>query len=224
MIQVAKKNLVTEVYSQMKNQIVSGVWPLGSKLPSESELVNTFNVSRNTIRGALHKLGAIGMIETRHGSGSYVSRTMANNDTSAMQFEFLSKSRIVDILEYRRIVDAECAYYAALRRDQDDLNQIRAAAQRMMDNVEDFQKYSEADLDFHMCIAKASKNEVFYSAIITIKQTLETHFVEMNYNIGTHFSAKDHWNIYQAIEQKDPDLAKLLMSRNIERSMQVLSE
>ena len=66
---IEKNNLVDEAYNQLLQMIASGEWVEGSKLPSESQLCETLGVSRNTVRVALSKLNALGLIESRQGFG-----------------------------------------------------------------------------------------------------------------------------------------------------------
>lgn len=220
-----RKTLVTETYLKMKGMIVCRVWDVGTKIPGEEMLSKQFGVSRNTIRCALQKLNALGMIETRHGSGSYVVRIVENENLSvAFQGSQLSHEKIIDILEFRRGIESESTFLATIRGDDSDLTKIRLSALSMMESIHNFRNYSDADLQFHLNIAKAAKNELFYTQMLNLKEMLETHFVEMNSSIGTQFSANDHWNIYQAIERREPDLAKMLMYSTIDRSIKVLME
>ena len=69
---ISRASIGDQVYQQMKDQIVNGEWKAGDRLPSENELAEQFGVSRVTVRGALQKLAALGLIETKLGDGSYV--------------------------------------------------------------------------------------------------------------------------------------------------------
>ena len=64
---VKKVNIGDQVYNQMKDQIMSGVWVPGEKIPSENQLMEVFGVSRGTVRQAIQKLSAVGLLETRRG-------------------------------------------------------------------------------------------------------------------------------------------------------------
>lgn len=220
-----KRTLVTDTYLSMKRMIVSKEWAVGSKIPCEEELSRQFQVSRNTVRCVLQKLNALGMIETRHGSGSYVVRSVENGNLStAFQSSRLNQKEIIGILEFRRGIESESTFLATLRGDESDLTKIRLSALSMVENIHNFRKYSDVDLEFHLNIARAAKNELFYTQMLNLKEMLETHFVEMNASIGTQFSANDHWNIYQAIERREAELAKMLMYSTIDRSIKILME
>lgn len=218
-------NLVTSAYLKMKNAIITKQWPVGSRIPGELQLAKQMGISRNTVRGALQRLNSIGMIETRHGSGSYVIRTIESADLTAPEFMApINKEEIIKLLEFRKGIEAEGAYLAAQKRTEKDLLEIKLAVTDMMSRTNDSKEYSEADVRFHLAISRATQNELFHSSMINLRSALETHFTEMNSTIGTQFSANDHWNIYMAIERKEAELAKVLMYCTIDRSIKVLRE
>ena len=70
---IQKVNVVEEIFDQLQSMLIEGTWKPGDKIPSENELSETFGVSRMTIRQALQKMKALGLIETRSGSGSFGS-------------------------------------------------------------------------------------------------------------------------------------------------------
>lgn len=71
---IQKVNVVEEIFDQLQSMLIEGTWKPGDKIPSENELSETFGVSRMTIRQALQKMKALGLIETRSGSGSFVRK------------------------------------------------------------------------------------------------------------------------------------------------------
>ncbi len=76
---VKKVNIGDQVYDQIKDQIISGSWASGEKIPSENQLMDIFGVSRGTVRQAIQKLSAVGLLETRRGEGSYVRQLGLTN-------------------------------------------------------------------------------------------------------------------------------------------------
>ncbi len=66
------ESLRSQVYMQLKNQLMAGVWKVGEKLPSENELCASLGVSRVTVRAAIQQLEILGLVETRHGDGNFV--------------------------------------------------------------------------------------------------------------------------------------------------------
>ena len=95
---VKKVNIGDQVYNQMKDQIMSGVWVPGEKIPSENQLMEVFGVSRGTVRQAIQKLSAVGLLETRRGEGSYVGQLgLANYFQSAVSAAFLNEDELKEV-------------------------------------------------------------------------------------------------------------------------------
>jgi len=69
---VKADSLRSQVYIQLKKRLMEGVWKIGEKLPSENELCGVFGVSRVTVRAALQQLEILGLVETKHGGGTFV--------------------------------------------------------------------------------------------------------------------------------------------------------
>ena len=219
-----KRSLVETVANEMKIRIVSAEWQVGDKLPSETALTELFSVSRNTIRGALGRLSVAGLVETRHGSGSYVCRQIVQEELVRYSFEAMSIEEIINILEFRRTLEPFCARLAAERREPDDLTALKQAAQGLWDNSDDMEHYSEMDLCFHLLVAKASQNDYFYRVMCGLAPELRTHFVEMNCFIGSQFSAQDHLRIYYAIEGREMENVETMVYKLIDRSLNIFRQ
>ena len=93
MQKIVKSNLVNEVYSQLLNMLASGEYPEGSKLPSETQLSEQLGVSRNTIRTAMSKLIALGLVENQQGYGNCVRNMNMGVSTSAILPTMMAKAR-----------------------------------------------------------------------------------------------------------------------------------
>lgn len=214
--------LVEEVVQKIIAKIVAAEWRVGDKIPSEEHLSKAFSVSRNTIRGALYRLNAIGLIETRHGSGSYVSRIVASELPAALcRYTSDEIERIANMLEFRRALEPEIAYFAAQRRKANDLIDILQAVQEMKRYEHDPVLYSESDLHFHLHIAKAAENYVFYTVMLGLQEQLREHFIAMNVSIGAYFGVNDHLELYNAIEKGEAQKAKEQLYMLIDRSYHV---
>ena len=121
-VPIDRRNISRQVYDQMLDNILNGVWPPGTKLPSENELTQMFGVSRVPIREALKKLSTMGITQTRQGEGSFVQMmTPGMFMNSLLPMLVWNRKSMMDILEYRRIVEPENAALAAINADEDDL-------------------------------------------------------------------------------------------------------
>ena len=153
-------NAIDNVVNELKKRIIRGDYAIGEKLPTEKELCETFHISRSTLREAIGMIRAVGYIETRHGSGSYVIATSVENRENIEQWFALKKSQLNDFFEVRCSVEVMNIKYAILRRTQEDIDRIKvihnAFENATMRN--DAVKMATLDEKFHLELAKMSKN------------------------------------------------------------------
>jgi DNA-binding FadR family transcriptional regulator len=163
--------LVQATINLLREQVTAGFWPVGSRIPTESELARQLGVSRNTLREAVRALIHAGLLEARQGLGTFV---LAVDGVERTLTQFLGEGALVEVLEVRRGLEVEAAGLAALRRDANDLDQMRRALDREDEAImaEAWSRVVDADLDFHVAIAVATRNPVllrlyqsFYDAV-----------------------------------------------------------
>lgn len=218
-----RASLVDEVFEQMKEHIISGEWEPGEKIPSENELSQLFNVSRTTIRNSIQKLKAIGVLITKQGQGTFVRQTLNEHlAEDLIPIVFLDKDNVLEILEFRITIEMGCAGLAAERADEEDIQRIQSTLSIMSESLNNYTRYSVADYQFHLNIARASKNKIFYRVMIKLKDILYSHFEEMNRELGPKMSIENHKHIFAAIKNRDARLARTLMKENIELSINTI--
>lgn len=219
---IQKQNVVNEVYDQISGKLLDGSWPPGSRLPSELELANSFNVSRVSVRSAVQRFRTLGIVVTRQGCGSYVSTNftpqMLSNDPRPIMH--LSREEFHDMMIFRQTVEFKCVELAVTHATDDDIRQLEEALNNMLINKGDYKKYSEADYEFHLAIVRASHNSVFYNVMNAIKDIYYYYLEELNRALGiTLESVEAHIKVYMSIKERDASRAvKVLneaMSGNI---------
>ncbi|BCJ32375.1 FadR/GntR family transcriptional regulator [Actinocatenispora sera] len=153
----ARTPLVDQVIAQLREQISSGEWPVGSKIPTEPDLVAALGVGRNTLREAVRALAHLGLLESRQGAGTYVR---ADNELVGAVRRRLARAELRDATEVRRGLEVEAARLAARRRTADDLTALRAAlaARDEAWDAKDAQLFVETDARFHHAVAACSHN------------------------------------------------------------------
>ncbi|BBI36458.1 FadR/GntR family transcriptional regulator [Cohnella abietis] len=210
---IEKKNIVDDVFEQIKARIVNQTWKAGEKIPSENELCGLFNVSRVSIRSAVQKLRDLGLITTRHGKGSFVSDSATSFDIQrTAPIMNLSEKEFLDVMEFRELIETKCIELAVLRADEDDILAIEKALNEMIAQQHDYKKYSMADYQFHFAIVKASKNEVFVQIIDRIKNVYYYHLKELNRVLADmEDSLSGHTKQLEAIKCRDIDAVKRLV-------------
>lgn len=145
---IEKNNLVDEAYNQLLQMIASGEWVEGSKLPSESQLCETLGVSRNTVRVALSKLNALGLIESRQGFGYSVRNLNIGIYLNSMLPTMLLHSRDLEsITEFRIGVESEAAAVAAERATAEDLERMRVACEKAEAHMGDPDMFAKYDMN-----------------------------------------------------------------------------
>lgn len=107
--QVKKANITEQVFTQLKQQIISGEWKQGDRLPSENELGEILGVSRVTVRQALQKLTVLGLVETRSGDGSYITNNLGALMNIMVPVAYLNNNDVLQVLEFRKVIEAESA-------------------------------------------------------------------------------------------------------------------
>src|SRR5665647_3252520 len=154
-----RTNLIDQAVARLRQQIISGAWPVGARIPPEPELTELIGVGRNTVREAVQSLVHAGMLERRQGSGTYV---ISDSELGTAMGRQIDGAHQRDVLEVRRSLEVECARLAAQRRtpaqvaELRDLRDRRAAARASGD----LDVMVAADLVLHRTIAVAAKNPV----------------------------------------------------------------
>src|SRR5665647_2507417 len=184
-IPIDKKSVGCQVYDQMLDNILNGIWPPGTKLPSENELGQMFGVSRVPIREALKKLNTMGITQTRQGEGSFVLIvTPGMFMNSLLPMMVWNRKSMMDILEYRRIVEPENAALAAINADETDIATILATIEDIERIGRPALEFAIADMKFHLDIARATKNSLLFNVSNVIRDVLVSYYRKINELMG----------------------------------------
>ncbi|MGW0732255.1 FadR/GntR family transcriptional regulator [Streptomyces sp. NPDC002851] len=149
--------LVEQAAERLREQIASGQWPVGTRLPGETTLAKDLGVGRSTVREALRALAGAGLVQARHGAGVFVTATEPAEDWPAR----LRKAAITDVYEVRLLIEVQAARLAADRRTDEDLTALTAAldARRAAASADDA-AFVDADIALHSAIVAAAHNPV----------------------------------------------------------------
>jgi GntR family transcriptional repressor for pyruvate dehydrogenase complex len=166
---VARSSVVDAVSDRLRNEILAGRLVAGSRLPSERELSVALGVNRLTLRAALARLEAMGLVTTRHGSGTEVAswRERAGLDALPMVMASLQPGEpawlelLTSMLEMRRIVATEAVALAAVRHTADDLVILQGLAGEQAHRLEDAQAFARGDFAFQRAVVRAARNVGF---------------------------------------------------------------
>jgi DNA-binding FadR family transcriptional regulator len=219
------RTLALELVESLGDRIRDGRLAPGDKLPTEAAFMDEFGVSRTVVREAISKLQASGLVETRHGVGTFV---VGLGDAAPFRIapeQFATLRDVIAVLELRIGVETEAAGLAALRRTADNLRDMRAALDSISANIEAGRDAVGPDFQFHLEIARATQN---------------THFADLMGTLGTMIIPRarldpapaindhrreylrrvngEHESIYDAIAAQDAEAARAAMRTHLANS------
>ncbi|GAB2623545.1 FadR/GntR family transcriptional regulator [Streptomyces capparidis] len=151
--------LADQVIAQLRNEIASGEWPVGTRIPTETELVERLGVARNTVREAVRALAHNGLLDIRQGSGTYV---VATSELAGVMQRRFAEADPDHVAELRGALEAFAARLAARRRTERDLEVMDGALARREAawTSGDADAFVLADAALHQAVVAASHNEV----------------------------------------------------------------
>lgn len=222
---VRRARIKQQVFEQLRDGIVRGSWPAGTRLPSENELVAKLGCSRISIREALHMLSSLGLVETRHGGGSFVRPYSGEVLLSPLlPMIALERTDILHVLEYRRIVEPGCVALAVARVEETDLGELERACASLRASKGNLNAFAQADLEFHLALARASKNPVLVKVNSVIRDVLSASWEEIVIALGTRDGLNYHHRILEAIKRRDAVAAVALMEEHVTRTIDRLKQ
>ena len=206
-MKVGRSSLVDQVAGRMESLIDAGEWPVGERIPTEMELADQFEVSRNTLREAIRALVHAGLLQTRQGSGTYVC---SSSVLEAAIRKRVGRADVLDTLEVRHALEREAALLAAVRRNADNLEELRSALDdcRAAIKAGDGQAYLTADLALHRAVVRASHNAVLIDLYGHLTDPLESSMRKiLDASAGGSDAIHSHEALVEAIADQDPERA-----------------
>jgi GntR family transcriptional regulator, transcriptional repressor for pyruvate dehydrogenase complex len=215
-------NLAQGVLDALTQRILLGQLQPGEKLPSESTIVAEHGVSRTVVREALSKLQASGLVETRHGIGTFV---LAPQAQSGLRLHVDTVASVRSVLELRLGLEVQAVALAALRRSDEQLARMRVVLSDYQACLANNDSCVEADKRFHQLIAEATGNTFFTE----IMQHLGNAMIPRTQVKGAERGGADfaqlgqlahleHEAIFNAIKRQDPDAARAAMVLHLSNS------
>jgi DNA-binding FadR family transcriptional regulator len=223
------RNLAHELVEGIGSQIQTQVLRPGDKLPTESEIMQTYGVSRTVVREALSRLQAGGLVETHHGIGTFVLEARSGSSFRIDPSDIATAVDVLDVLELRISLETESAGLAALRRTEEQLAEMRRALDTFEANVAEAGDTVSPDFRFHLQIANATGNRYFADIMSHLGATLIPRTrINSSKLASEHLSQylrrvnREHEEIYDAIARKDPESARAAMRIHLTNSRERL--
>lgn len=221
-----KRVRVKKVYEQVADSLIelikTGELKPGDKLDSVEKLAKSFEVGSSTIREALSGLRTMGLVEMRHGEGTYVNSFDPSKFKLPVTSAFLMKLEDVkELYEVRKILEIGTAAQAACVREEEDLLAIEKALIVMEHADGNEELASTADLDFHLAIAHATHNKLLINLMSSVSALIsetiqETRKVLLYSENQVEDLQTKHRRIFEAIKMKQPDEARQAMLEHLQ--------
>jgi GntR family transcriptional repressor for pyruvate dehydrogenase complex len=220
---IKAESLRAQVYSTLKEKLMQGVWQEGEKLPSEHEFCALFGVSRVTIRAALQQLEILGLVETKHGGGSFVKQfsISRNVDTLHPLIQIQQNQDMITVMEYRKIIEKGTIGLAKEKITEKDFVLLEKTYDTMADEACSMDEYIRADFAFHSHLARISQNSMIIKVYELINEILFTAMRDIVHLAGRTGHAY-HRKIIDSLKTATKAECEALMEAHIERNIGVI--
>jgi GntR family transcriptional repressor for pyruvate dehydrogenase complex len=211
---VKRQTITSQVINHILNLIkVEGLKP-GDRLPTEKQFIESLGVSRTCVREAVKSLESLGVISIRPKVGAILLEPWSGALFSAERMSaIVNQEQVDELFEFRKILEVGFVTLAAERARDEDLSAMREAMEEHEAALQTPEKASYmADVNFHTAIARAARNQValdIYNLILgpLVEQRKSTNKVTSS----AEESLPEHRKIYRAIEEMNPERARLAM-------------
>ncbi|MGN6702538.1 MAG: FadR/GntR family transcriptional regulator [Burkholderiaceae bacterium] len=221
--------LSDEVGAALTDMIRGGALRPGDKLPTETANIAAQGVSRTVVREAISSLQAAGLVETRHGIGTFVREAPKKADFHIDPATITTIRELLSLLEFRISLETETAGLAAARRTPAQLADIRAALDNFRQNLERGGDTAGADFRFHSQIAAATGNRYFIDIInhlgVSVIPRTRVNTAQLSHDHQSSYLDRvhrEHEDIYEAIARSDSEAARAAMRNHLTNSRERL--
>lgn len=223
-------SLAQQLVEVLMGDIRSGTLMPGMKMPSESALIARFGVSRPVVREAVSRLQAAGLVESHQGKGSFVLMTPVEYRGGMDMSTVSTQADVVELIGFRLGVEVEAAGLAASERSQAEADSITRAAAAMRLMPGQTSQLLEADFDFHLRVARATRNRFYGELLESLGPAMiayPAHRLASPDQAGSvaadEVLCREHEAIAEAIADGDADSARAAMRLHLANSRNRLS-
>ena len=212
------------VFQQLRSGILGGALARGEQLPNERELANTFEVNRTSVREAVQRLEYLGLVEVRHGHGTFVKDV---SDSSSLEVidALLRDPRTVtldllrQILEFRRHITTQVVELAARNHSDEQLERARLLLSKEQEEGKNPDRALTLDVELNRLLGEATGN-LMYQLVSNLFTKLLRRLGPFYYNESRDFSRslETHGQLLDAIEARDPIGARRVLEEMLDYS------
>ncbi|MEM7225566.1 MAG: FadR/GntR family transcriptional regulator [Pseudomonadota bacterium] len=210
------------IASRLKQAILDGTYPHGSRLPAERELASHFGASRSTVREALRQLEELRLLSRRIGSGTFVNYRPTPDGSAIAEV-----TSPLQLIEVRLAVEPQIARLAALNATARDLDRLGEALLRIEACGGDQETFSDIDEQFHLLIAECTGNPLMvwlYQQINSVRSHDQWHSMKNQILTPTRIAEynRHHRRLFEALRSRDVDTSVRMIEQHLDKARQDL--
>lgn len=218
---VRRNTLSDTIAQQIIELIANGDLKAGQRIPPERELCKRFSVGRSSVREALRCLAIVGILDARVGDGTSVAADSQKFINTILGWQVVTKRRSLESLfEVRLALESDIAAFAASRATDDEIARIAGNVAAMENVLRKPRQFAELDLQFHLLIAEASRNDLMNDLVVLIRGQLQ-RAVDKSISIpgGAELALEQHNRVLDALRARDSLEARRRMRLHLESAL-----
>lgn len=219
------KAKVKLVYDYIFTHIKEGDWNEGDKIPSEHEFCQLLSVSRTSVRSAIQRYIAYGILESRHGKGTFIRSTDVTlfGDSVIFQNNKTERSEFILVMQARSVAEPEVLAYAAEHATPELIEKLEAANKKMQSSLGNQRDFIESDMEFHRITVDFMENKII-SAYFDKLLTYNGANVSCNEVFGYFDGIRIHNDFLEAIKERNPKKARNLSIDHFANQLSIAKE
>lgn len=213
------KKLSGVVIDRIIASLANGLRKPGDRLPSIEALAQQYSVGRTSVREALMALELVGVVEVRHGDGTFIREGASRFCLKPLSWSaLLDQAKIAALAETRRCMESELAAMATQRGTPEEIVEIERQLLQMEAVCHQPDEYIRVDPQFHLAVWRAAHNEVMFHMLTSIIDLLKTVISTAVSNAPDSIAAglQAHREIFEAIAARDVEAARFSMRRHLD--------
>lgn len=216
-MQIKTVSVTSQVVEYLKENIESGQWAVGEKIPSENEMVAELGVSRSSIRTALQYLIGLGVLKSYQGKGTFLINSQVENwDATESKITSEDCQDICKVLEFRKLLEPGACVLAMRHCTPETIASLEVYLEQMEMFKEDRAKFVRADIKFHEVISRTSENPLLEKSLHKVFTEQRKNHEQMNELFGFESGIYYHTAILEAFRNRDAETARRVMEEHLE--------
>lgn len=215
-----KEKASDKVFKYIESKIIQGVWKQGDRIESENQLAEELKVSRVSVREAIGRMVAMGVLSKKKGGGSFVEGlSPVGFMDSLIPFMILGEGDYIEILELRLALDVMGVTLFIQNSSKEVIDGLDKINSKMKEKKITPEEFFIQDMAFHKYIMKNCGNSLIYKVFEMILHVMGYHAKEQYFKLPLEDRILEHNLIAEAIQKKDVEIAQIYMKRHLERTI-----